>query len=99
MLFGARLVWRNSVSQIFVYFLSGISIIASTFFDKLKNTLLLGRVFLVIGYPYQMTMAFFGQLSAQVPQPTHMSSSRTQVFAARSTVSAPAGHLRAQIVQ
>ena len=26
MLFGARLVWRNSVSQIFVYFLSGISI-------------------------------------------------------------------------
>ena len=46
-----------------------------------------------------MMMAFFGQTSAQVPQPTQASSSRTQVLAARSTVSAPAGHLRAQIVQ
>ena len=46
-----------------------------------------------------MMMAFFGQTSAQVPQPTQASSSRTQVLAARSSVSAPAGHLRAQIVQ
>ena len=47
----------------------------------------------------QSTMAFLGQASAQVPQPTHRSSSSVQVLAARSTVSAPAGHLRAQMVQ
>ena len=44
-------------------------------------------------------MAFFGQASAQVPQPTQLSSSRVQVLLARSTVSAPAGHFLAQSVQ
>ena len=48
---------------------------------------------------YYMMMASFGQAPWQVPQATHRSSSRTQVFALRSTVSAPAGQLRAQSVQ
>ena len=47
----------------------------------------------------QMRMAFLGQLSAQVPQPTQRSSSSSQVLAALSTVSAPAGHFLAQSVQ
>ena len=46
-----------------------------------------------------MTMASFGQAAAQVPQATQASSSRVQVLAARSTVSAPAGHFLAQSVQ
>ena len=48
---------------------------------------------------YYMMMASFGQAPWQVPQATQRSSSRTQVFALRSTVSAPAGQLRAQSVQ
>ena len=36
MLCGARLVWRNSDSQIFVYFLSGISIKRLPRAEKLK---------------------------------------------------------------
>ena len=35
---GARLVWRNSDSQIFVYFLSGISISCYYYTAKGKNT-------------------------------------------------------------
>ncbi len=48
---------------------------------------------------FQMTMAFLGQTSLQVPQPTQRSSSCVQDLAARPTVRAPAGQLRAQIVQ
>ena len=51
-----------------------------------------------LGLAYMM-MQFLGQASAQVPQATHLSSSRVQVLAARSTVRAPAGHFLAQRVQ
>ena len=53
----------------------------------------------VTGSSPGIRMAFFGQASAQVPQPTHSSSLSVQVLAARSTSSAPAGHFLAQIVQ
>ena len=46
-----------------------------------------------------MTIASLGQTPAQVPQATQESSSSVQVLAARSTVSAPAGHFLAQSVQ
>ena len=56
---------------------------------------------LFIGYSVndQITMAFFGQTSAQVPHATHLSSSSFQTFSLRSTVRASPGHLRAQMVQ
>ena len=53
----------------------------------------------VTGSSPGMRMAFLGQASAQVPQPTHSSSFRVQVLAARSTLRAPAGHFLAQSVQ
>ena len=46
-----------------------------------------------------ITIAFLGQMSWQVPQAMHLSSSRVQVLAARSTARAPAGHFLAQSVQ
>ena len=67
----------------------------ANFVDTLK-ALPDGRAFNVCFY---MMIAFLGQTPAQVPQATQASSSRVQVLAARSTVSAPAGHFLAQIVQ
>lgn len=51
------------------------------------------------GKSVYIIIAFLGQIPAQVPQATHLSSSSTQVFSLRSTVSAPAGHFLAQSVQ
>ena len=53
----------------------------------------------VTGSSPGIRMAFLGQASAQVPQPTQLSSSSFQVLLARSTSRAPAGHFLAQMVQ
>ena len=73
------------------------SAVKALFFDSLTHA---GQVSGVcqFGLAY-MIMQFLGQASAQVPQATHLSSSRVQVLAARSTVRAPAGHFLAQRVQ
>ena len=57
-----------------------------------------GGIFSLCVFVY-ITIAFLGQMSWQVPQAMHLSSSRVQVLAARSTARAPAGHFLAQSVQ
>ena len=66
---------------------------------RLKNIPAAGAAGMSVRMGAHMMMASFGQAPWQVPQATQRSSSRVQVFSLRSTVSAPAGQLRAQSVQ
>ena len=68
------------------------------FFDSLAKKQSRWLCFFALIHFY-MRIHFLGQASAQVPQATHLSSSRTQVLAARSTSRAPTGHFLAQMVQ